>query len=127
MLRLVLHITMLTTMLFPIREITLFRHLCGNKLVSFELLERTVVACCGDAEESCGGCKNEETNLSIDNFQAPQGITAVHELSFLYNIEYSAQGSTHNSLCNQILFASNREPPVRSGKHLSILNRSILL
>ena len=127
MLRLILHITVLITMLFPLREITLFQHFCGIKLIHFELLESTSASCCGVSDESCSGCKDVDIILSIDEFQAPQITITIPNLGVAQSIAYRPEINVQVSNSGYSTFFLYRDPPVKSGKRLSILNQSFLL
>lgn len=127
MLRFILHITALTSVLFPFREMTLYQHFCHDKLITSELFERTTDSCCETTEETCDGCKNEEITLSIDDFQSVQAPTIVSSTSLVTVLSYNAQLDICGIHNDRSLQPSINDPPVRSGKHRSILLQTFLL
>lgn len=127
MLRFVLHITVLTSMFFPIREMTVYQHFCHDKLIRTELFEKNTNDCCKTDEEACDGCKNEEVILSIDEFQSVAAPTIASSTSLVSVITHNTQlnfGGIHE---DRFLQPSTNDPPVRSGKHRSILLQTFLL
>jgi hypothetical protein len=127
MLRFILHITILVSVLFP-REVMLFQHFCGGKLIHSELFEKTVTSCCQFSDGECDRCADEEIILSIDEFQTPQTLTVTSFPSPVTIVEHNnTQQDFHFNRFEQTLFASTCEPPVSSGKHRSILFQTFLL
>ena len=127
MLRFILHITALTTLLIPIRELTVFQHFCHDKLIRTELFEKNTDDCCETSEETCDGCKNEEITLSIDDFQSVQAPTIVSSTSLVTVISHNPQLDICGIHNDRSLQPSINDPPVRSGKHRSILLQTFLL
>ena len=122
MLRFILHITALTSVLFPFREMTVYQHFCHDKLITSELFERTTDSCCETTEESCDGCKNEEITLSIDDFQSVQAPNIVPSSSLVTIIAHNTQLDTNDIQRDGLFQSSANDPPViSSGKHRSIL------
>ncbi len=127
MLRFILHITALTTLLIPIRELTVFQHFCHDKLIRTELFEKNTDDCCETSEESCDGCKNEEVTLSIDDFQSVSTPTILSSTSLVSIITHNTQLDISNIQSDRFLQPSINDPPARSGKHRSILLQTFLL
>ncbi len=128
MLRFILHITALTTVLFPFREMTVYQHFCHEKLISSELFEKSTDTCCEVSEESCDGCENEEITLSIDDFQSVHAPNIVSSSSLVTIIAHNTQLDTNDIQCEGLFQSSANDPPViRSGKHRSILLQTFLL
>lgn len=127
MLRFILHITALTSVLFPFREMTVYQHFCHDKLISTELFERTTDACCEMSEETCDGCENEEITLSIDDFQSVQAPGIAPSSSLVTIIAHNTQLDTNDIQSDRLFQSSTNDPLVRSGKHRSILLQTFLL
>lgn len=127
MLRFILHITALTTLLIPIRELTIFQHFCHDKLIRSELFEKNTNDCCETSEESCDGCKNEEVTLSIDDFQSVTTPTVLSSTGLVTIITHNTRLGTCDIRSDRFLQPSINDPPVRSGKHRSILLQTFLL
>jgi hypothetical protein len=127
MLRFILHTIALTTLLVPIRELTVFQHFCHDKLIRSELFEKNTHQCCETTEESCDGCKNEEVTLAIDDFQSASTPTIVSATNLVLLVIHNTQLSIIEELRDHVLQPSINDPPVRSGKHRSILLQTFLL
>jgi len=125
--RLNFYTTILFTLVFPLKGITLYQHSCHGTLVSIELFQKTVELCCETSANTCDGCENHETVLVLDEFQAPEVTVIVSTPDFISIIEHNTQTEFHISDYHQVFINSKREPPVKSGRFLSILNQSFLI
>lgn len=127
MIKFILHITALTSMLIPFRELTIFQHFCHDKLIRSELFEKNTYDCCETSEESCDSCRNDEVTLSIDDFLSVSAPTILSSTSLVSIITHNTQLDISNIHSDPLLQPSINDPPARSGKHRSILLQTFLL